>query len=193
MKKVILFACTGLLLAACVHSAAPADNQPFRAVSTMQTFSGSYENRGEGEAASRAVYLSSLLWGGVDVAGVAHKDIERIQVAVDGTQVSVSALSHGCVVYAKSYTEGADFKLSNGEISLKRDANLLTRGPGDVLVGPSYESVTLGLDARGDGKYRSQDAGAGLVFLMIPVAMADRSDIRFKRVDGALVTQPCGH
>ena len=54
----------------------------------------------------------------------------------------------------------------------------LNYGSGDPLVGPRYESYEIGLDAKGDGKYRSQGVGAGLSFLFFPVVISETQEVR---------------
>ncbi len=72
--------------------------------------------------------------------------------------------------------------MENGRIILGRDVHLLSRGSGDVIVGPSHETVSLGLDAGGNGKFRESGSVAGLVFLFLPMAVSDTKDVKFQRV-----------
>ena len=73
---------------------------------------------------------------------------------------------------------GRDFEIRNGQISIRRDVSVVN----DVLIGPVYETISLGLDAGKNGKLRSTTVGGGLVFLFLPLAVSDTSDVRFERI-----------
>lgn len=45
-----------------------------------------------------------------------------------------------------------------------------------------FESVELGLDKKGNGKYQQEGATAGLVFLILPIAIGSNDEIRFIRL-----------
>ena len=162
-----------------VHSE-PARNQPFHPVSRLCEFAGVYRNAGEPEGR-----LSEIIWGdtGPDaVPEAGHEDIAFLEVSSTGNSLVVKAIGNGCVVQEKTFVLGRDFKISDGRIVIHRDVSLLSRGGDDVLLGPSREQATLGLDTEKHGKYRYAASAAGLVFMVIPAAMSEVRDVRFERV-----------
>lgn len=168
------------VIAGCAVHSGPEDNLDFQRVSELSELEGTYKNEGDPQG-----YLSSIIWGqvvGADSA-ITHEDIELIGVAADGAQLFVKAIRGGCVIYEREYTRGRDFEMDDGRITLSTDTHLLTRGGDDVLVGPSYEKVTLGLDTAKHGKYQNKGYAAGLIFMIFPVVLSGDSEIRFDRVD----------
>jgi hypothetical protein len=169
-----------IFLSGCAFHSEPENNQEFYNISQLSELAGVYKNKGDPSG-----YLSEIIWGDIKSIikpEVRHEDIEFIEVSSTEHSLIVKAIKGGCSIYEKSYIVGRDFKISDGKIVIHRDASLLTRGAGDVLVGPSYEQITLGLDAGKNGKYRNSGYAAGLVFLILPVAFSDISDTRFERV-----------
>lgn len=188
MKRFVTGCWVLLVLSGCVSTTAPADNLNFSDNANLRSFSGVFENVGTPKINGFTVYLSGILWPdrykkGPPLDGYA----DRIQVQINDKQVEVSAVRKGCVAFSKRYQEGKDFILKDGRIELKSRASLIN----NVLVGPAYESVTLGLDTHGDGKYEYVGGGAGMAFLIIPYAGAERHDVRFKRLSVAPVHLVC--
>jgi hypothetical protein len=107
------------------------------------------------------------------IAGLAHwaKD----------NSIFAQAIVNGCVAHEKEYIEGIDFEIINGKIVLHTEGALLSRGAGDVLVGPSAQQVTLALDVNGNGVYTNEELFAGLVFLIVPAVISNETEIRFKK------------
>lgn len=163
-----------LTLCGCTHHIAPENNKGFQRTTELNHIAGTYKNFGDPKGS-----LSNILWGDE----VSHGDIDLIQVSVSGKHVVVNAIKNGCVFYVKEYVEGRDFVIKGGRITLNRDIAILSRGPGDPLAGPSIYTIELGLDTEGHGKYQSREYLAGLMFMMIPVAGSDTTDIRFSRVE----------
>lgn len=168
-----------LLLAGCVSHSGPEGNQDFHHVSRLTELEGVYKNKGDPGG-----FLSQVIWDtGANTPPVVHyQEVEFIEVASTENSLTAKAIQNGCVIYEKSYVLGRDFEIEDGKISIHRDVSLLTRGAGDVLVGPSYEKITLGLDAGKNGKFRDSGYAAGLAFLFLPIAVADTRDVRFERV-----------
>ena len=170
-----------IFLNGCAFHSAPKDNQEFYQISQMSELTGVYKNKGDPSG-----YFSANIWGNIKLIikpEVDHKDIEFIEVLSAENSLVVKAIKKGCSVYEKTYILGRDFKISGGKIIIHRDASLLTRGAGDVLVGPSYEQITLGIDTGKHGKYRNSGYAAGLVFLLFPIAFSETNDTRFERVN----------
>lgn len=133
-----------LLLTGCVFHSAPKDNRDFYHVTQLSEFEGVYKNKGDPKG-----FLSLIIWGNTDpqMSPVVHyQDVEFIEVLATENSLTAKAIQNGCVIYEKSYVIGRDFEIDGGKIAIHRDVSLLTRGRGDVLVGPSYEKITLGLD-----------------------------------------------
>ena len=173
-----------LLLLGCVYHSAPKEDIYFAKITDIGALKGIYQNEGDPEG-----YLSEFIFGYAPLIQIhnneeiEHSDIDLIEVNVLGHVVTAKAVKGKCYVYEKEYIFGKDFELINGEIVLKQDFSLLTRGSGDVLVGPSYEKIAIGLDAKGDGVYSNKAYAAGLVFLLFPAAFAGTQEIRFNKSD----------
>jgi len=169
-------------LSGCVLSSAPDDNAEFYKISRLSELAGVYQNKGNPSG-----YLSQKIWPDISeifpdmeeikTFDTGHEAIELIEVIPKDDSLVVKAIRNGCSVYEKSYVLGRDFDISRGKVVIHREAHLLSRGSGDVLAGPSYEDVTLGIDTGKQGKSRSKSYAAGLVFMVMPVAISVTSDI----------------
>jgi hypothetical protein len=168
-----------LLLAGCASHSEPKGNQDFYTAAQLADFEGVYKNKGDPVG-----FLSQVIWDtGSSTPPVVHyQDVEFIEVSSTKNSLTAKAIQNGCVIYEKSYVLGRDFEIDGGKISIHREVSLLTRGPGDVLLGPSYEKISLGLDAGKNGKFRYSGYAAGLAFLFLPIAASDMRDVRFERV-----------
>lgn len=168
------------LLEGCVSHSGPKGNQDFYPISQQAELAGVYKNKGDPIG-----FLSGVIWGyttpKTSTLG-SHEAIEFIEVSSTEKSLTAKAIQNGCVVYEKSYVVGRDIKIDAGKIVIDSNLSLLSRGSGDVLVGPVYDKITLGLDAGKNGKLRQSSYSAGLVFLLLPVAASDTHDIRFERV-----------
>lgn len=114
---------------------------------------------------------------------IKHEDITSINVSTTGNTVVVKAIKSGCSLYEKTYLAGEDFTVSEGKLTIRRKLDLLTRGSDDPLLGPTYEEVTLGIDQDKQGKSKNAGYAAGLVFMLIPVAVSETTEIVYKRLD----------
>lgn len=169
-----------MFLGACVFHTKPSGNQAFDEISQLSELAGVYANRGNPSG-----FLSQVIWGNAPPwqdAAIGHENIELIEVIPDNDAITVKAIDHGCTVYQKSYAAGRDFELSDGKIIIHREFYLLSRGAGDVLAGPSYEQVTLGIDTQKQGKSKSSEYAAGLIFMLLPLAAADIHEIKYEKV-----------
>jgi hypothetical protein len=180
-----LFLLVGVLIAGCSFHSAPADNVEFRGVVALQEFEGRFTNLGEVEGEGAApVYLSAQIWP--KEPAMAHDTITAVEVwAENEDTLLVRALRQDAVARESRFVLGKDFQLREGRIQLNSDWALLNEGAGDPLVGPRYSRAELGLDTRGNAKYRSQGAAAGLIFMMLPVALSLSEEVRFVRMEGA--------
>lgn len=176
-----------LALAGCVFwtKSGPPDDADFARVAEVRDFDGVYRNRGvagDGDATPTEVFLSGLIWPGemkLDHPGVETVDFR----AVDDGVVRVRALgSDGAVRRESTFVEGRDFVLERGRVRIRRESALLSHSPDDPLVGPRVEQIVLGLDELGQGRSRSTFRGAGLIYLILPVAISTTDEVRFERV-----------
>jgi len=167
------------LLSGC-FTTGPVDNLPFGEIDQLSDIDGVYENSGESGLAP--LWLSQLIWP--DAEDLNHDGIERIEVrAMDDVTVAVTATAtNAAIVIHETFVEGEDFDFSNGAIQLHRRVEGAPLDPESPVLGIGYETVTLGLDQAGDGKYRSEGVFAGTLFVIIPVAIGGSDDVRFRRV-----------
>jgi hypothetical protein len=197
MTKVIIGILAMITLTGCVfvQDSAPKENLEFSQKADLQQFKGVYRNAGDPKG-----NLSQLIWKRayiVDNSGrkIPHNEIELIEVLSSGNALTVNAIKGECVIYRQDYVVGSDFTLTDGRIVLKQSFHPLSRegeggARGDVTTGPSYEKVELGLDAKGDGKYRSQAYFAGIV-VIIPMAAWETADIRFVKLNSNVTYKLC--
>lgn len=170
-----------LILNGCIFRSAPPDNVGFQSVESLKAFEGVFRNFGESDGKGQQVYLSYLIW---ESPGIPHSAITAVEVRVaDADSLVVRAFRDDKIEKEDTFVKERDFRIRNGRIQLNRQWALLTEGGDDPLVGPRYESNEIGLDAKGDGKYRSHIAAAGLVFLLLPVAISDAKEVRFVRLE----------
>jgi len=186
----------------------PENKLAFDDLNNVKRLQGVYTNKGE-TGTEKNKYLSQVLWG-YEVFGEVpsatgqsinawvervesnHAKIDRIQViALSDNEINVSAISDDCITYERKYIYSEDFTFIKGKIYIKREGFLLSRGAGDVLVGPSYQETVLGLDEAGDGKYQDSGYFAGLVFLLFPVAGGGIEDVKFAKKDSSFVRVKC--
>lgn len=168
-------------LAGCATHYGTVNSGDFFHVTKISELAGVYKNKGDWGGSGT---LAEILWQGrSDHKPVAdYNKVDFIDVSSTANSLTVKAIQNGCAVYGKTYVLGRDFKLDYGRIIIHSEFHSLTRGGGDVLVGPSYSEVALGLDSKGNGKYKATDAGAGLAFLFLPVAGSETRDVTFERV-----------
>lgn len=169
-----------LHVSGCSYHSAPPDNVDFLPVENLIEFEGVYLNLGEGGSQGKPVYLSSLIWNSRDLD---HSTFTAVEVQVADTDtLAVRALRDDQIVKEETFVREKDFRIHQGKIQLHRRWALFNYGGDDVLVGPRYEIYELGLDENRDVKYRSRSAGAGLIFLLFPVAISDTHEVRFLRL-----------
>lgn len=203
-----------LFLPGCIIiNSAPKDNQEFTKATGVQEFNGTYRNLGE----PATLYLSQLVLTNRTVSSrndplvedmrgnlvqesyitnifgskTRDKEIELIEVESDGKTLTVKAIKDQCIISSKEYLFGRDFTFSDGKVILKKEFHALTRGPGDVIVGPSYEKVELGIDVAGHGKYKSQGYFAGMVFMLFPMAAGGADEVKFEKIDSTRIFELC--
>ena len=171
-----------IFISGCTSYSGPKESVDISTATELQNLSGLYSNSGNPSG-----YLSQFIWGSAPINAnsyrtyLKHYKIQYIKVTPKGNSVFVKAIVNGCVAHEKKYSQGKDFEIINGEITLHTDGELLSRGAGDPLVGPSSQQVTLALDVKGNAVYKNETVAAGLVFLIVPAAISDTTEIRFKK------------
>lgn len=187
VRQAIAWVGLAALAAGCVFSSAPPDDTDFAAVGDLHQLDGRYRNRGEGAPGAAPVFLSAILLPAAP--SLDHAGIEVVELrATDATTLAVRAVGAAdALVAERRLVAGRDFALTDGRLRLRHRAALLgyspsAETPDDPLVGPRSETVELGLDLRGQGKYRRRFTGAGLVYLIVPVFLRDVTDVRFARL-----------
>ena len=182
--RLLISAFISLIIGGCAFHEGPKDNHEFIKITSPHQLDGVFKNEGDPNG-----QLSRIIWSG-DTLGVnengneiLHHEIDLISVSSIEKSLIVKAIIESCVVAEKEYVLGKDFEIKNGKISWIKDVSLLTRGPGDPLVGPGYSWEDIGIDTEGNGKFRTGEYYAGLVYLIFPVALSGKTDIRFEKTN----------
>jgi len=153
----------------------------FKDTNNIKHLEGVYKNKGDPKG-----YMSDRIPDFIPMnSSKKHiKDnlIKYINVKVINEKIIVQAIKDNCIAYEKNYIYGTDFNFENGKIVIENDFNLLSRGPGDLTLGPSYSRTVIGIDSNGDGAYHNSGAAAVLVLLTVPVAVAGIDEIRFTKL-----------
>lgn len=155
--------------------------------SSLSSFDGCYENRGETGEGAGPRFLSVTIWPNADLA---HKDIEAVQVnAIGNDTVRVTAFAAHRVVRQDTFIEGKDFIFRSGQISISRAIGSAATEHGNVFIGAGIEATTLGVDAAGNGRSVESATFAGTAFLVIPIAGSVNDTARFNRAGGLCVVK----
>ena len=169
-----------LLLASCITSVPPG-NLPFAAGAAGAAISGCFAEHGEAaEDYKYTPLLSFWLWP--DVASDAAITVVSFVPAADGSIV-VRALAGGQnairerTIPASARRDGL-VALAGG-FWFSPFWNQGSEPP--PFVGPYPEHTELGLDTAGDLKVRRSGWAAGLIYLLIPFALASDEQYRFRR------------
>lgn len=180
MRKLFPLLFLAMLLGGCITSRPP-DNADFGRIETVSDLEGIYQNLGEREQGAPPIYLSAVIWP--KAAELNHAAVVTIEVKVTGNNtLTVRALRKDGVEKEDTFVEGKDFELHSGRIRLKQHVGFSGATGGNPYLGPYYESVELGLDEKGHGKYKEQGFVAGLAFLIVPIAVGGSDEVRFVRI-----------
>jgi len=145
---------------------------------------GTYVNKGTPQG-----YITQILWPAK--FNNKHKDVDKINVIKSLKGILIQAIRNNCSIYAHEYTPGTDFELKDGLIYIKKEGHVLTRGSGDVFVGPSYEEKVIALDIKGHGIYSESTQATGLAFLAIPFAISHNKELRFRKHESQIEYIEC--
>jgi len=174
-KFIILILLSLLGPASCIHDG-PINNSDFGQITSIRDIEGRYQNLGEGSPSSIPIYLSHIVWPNDKV--IDHKSIDAIDVkVVNPDRLLVTAFSGDVMIKQKEFVEGVDFKLQSGRLQLGGKM----RGVNDNVAGVGHEKSEIGLDQRGQGKYRDSAVFGGIA-LLIPIMVGGHSDVRFPKI-----------
>jgi hypothetical protein len=175
-------------LASCFASK-PHHNVGFTHVQSIRDLAGSYENRGEGADVDVPWYLSTVIWPDslrttLGAPGINHRAIVTIEVAALGdTALHVRALRNDGLEKEQTFVAGKDFQFHSGRLIILHRTES-TMKPESPMLGVMHTSLELGLDEKGEGKYQKTEEVAGLVYLVVPMAFRQSSELRFRRKAG---------
>jgi hypothetical protein len=182
-----------LLFISCVFLdiSRPRKELNFTQITSLDQIIGVYKNQGDPKG-----YFSESIWGSDYLLGdhgkkIYHDEIDFIKVSSKNKIVLVNAIKANCIIYSRIYVYDQDFKIINGKILLKKEIHPLTRGNDDAVVGPSYELTEIGLDTEGEVKYSRKVYGAGLVYLIIPIALREDVIIKFIKINSTFTYVEC--
>jgi len=174
LSTILLF-----VLCSCI-STAPSGNLPFSTIESARDLAGTYRNKGITGEGYPSVYLSKIIWR--EDKAIVHEEIDAISVVeLSPGLLEVKALPITETSKVSHFKEDKDFEIQNGRIILENESGIAGFKADEPLVGPYYGRRELGLDASGHGKYKSSFSVAGLVYLVIPIAMGGTDEVRFEK------------
>lgn len=149
----------------------------------LRSLEGVYRNIGDADPKSIPancpdcrLRLSMIIWPGDKMLD--HSSIDAIEVRISKSDtLIVKALSFGKVITESLFIEGKDFTIRAGRIHIKTTVGLAA-----PVIGPGYQTIEIGLDSEGNGKYRDSSGAAGLVGFLIPIGVVGTEDVRFPRI-----------
>jgi len=178
MKKILILTFV-IFISSCSFSQGPKNNQEFTNSLTIDMLVGKYLNRGE--PAASQIYLSNLLWSNEIKF---HYKIDTIHVTkINDQSLQVIAFDDSKIVKKDIFTEGINFNLQDDRITLSKNNNFISHNI--LSFGHESKTISLGIDEKGDGKYRNNShfIGSGLVYFFYPVSLSNSSDVRFKKIN----------
>jgi len=182
MTNLLLLLSIMSILLGCATSSTPPNNSDFAPITTLKDLEGVYSNAGTRDASVRyPIFLSSIIWP--KVKGINHDKITTIEVrATDSHTLSVKAIRQDGIEREDTFVEGTDFILNSGRIRLKFHNGIAGFKGDEPMIGVYNEEVEVGVDLKGDGKYRSKGNAVGLVYSFLPIALSSREDVRFIKI-----------
>jgi hypothetical protein len=181
MKAALLMSILAVALAGCFASR-PHGNVGFGTPHALPELDGTYQNLGEGNPKEGSQYLSRTIWPSDQF--LPHKAIRTISVrAIGDTALAVRALGVDQVaVKEATFISGKDFQFTGGRLRLatKVENTLHTPEAGGLFVARTTQE--LGLDKKGQGKYKKRETVVGAVYLVVPMAVTMSTEVRFVRL-----------
>jgi hypothetical protein len=179
-------------LSACISLSDPYKEIPTTKIKSISELSGVYNNMDS----SKKYALSVIVFNGPikDEHNQIIDDstITAIAVNVIGEDsVSVKAIKNDCYVFEKTYTQGKDFELKNGEILLNTESELVGFKSGAPALGFAHKQSALKIGVGGDGIYQINEYATGLAYLMIPFSFGSKKQIKFEKTKDQNDYQKC--
>ena len=183
MRLTVTIIILSFVLGGCAFHRGPEAEVHFAQESEPQSLSGSFENEGDpsGKLSHKFFGYAPILTNRSDTE-ITHDKIDIIQISPTAMGILVRAIKGECFIAEKELLLGRDFKIEEGKLIIEKDSHLLTRGAGDITVGPSTSKTMLGIDVDGHLIWKRQDYAAVLVGFMIPALISDVVEQRFARV-----------
>ena len=180
MNKLLPLLLIAVLVSGC-STVKPPDDIDFGSVHSINDLAGNYQNLGEktSQKSRFRTYLSRIIWPNDE--SINHETIVSVEVKViDSHTLYVTAHTKDGVAKEDTFVAGKNFELRSGRIYLKQ--KIAMPGAQVPVAGVYYESVVLGLDKKGHGKYQENFAITGLAFMLIPIAYGESENVRFVRI-----------
>ena len=184
MRLTVTIITLSIVLLGCAFHRGPDAEVHLAQASEAQSLSGSFQNGGDpsGKLSHKFFGYGPIMTNRSDTE-ITHDEIDIIQISPTARGILVRAIKGGCFITEKELLLGRDFKIEEGKLVIETDTHLLTRGAGDITVGPSTSKTMLGIDVDGHLIWKRQDYAAVLVGFMIPALISDVVEQRFARVD----------
>ena len=184
MRSVLIVISLFAFLGGCAYHRGPKKAIHLTRVTTSRALCGVFHNQGDPSGKlSHTFFGYETIKKDSSDAGTRHDEIDFIRISAIDQGVLVEAIKSGCIVAEKRLQEGEDFDVEGGHIVIDTETHLLTRGVGDITVGPSTSKTVLGVDVEGHLIWKRQDYAAVLVGFFIPAAISDVVELRFLRAD----------
>jgi len=172
-----------VVFSGCAYHRGPEEEVHFARVTELQAVYGIFENEGDPSGKlSHTFFGYEPIQDNRSELDITHDEIDIIEISPIEKGLLVKAIKGGCVVTEKELLLERDFKLEDGKLVIETDTHLLTRGAGDITVGPSTSKTMLGIDVEGNLIWKRQDYAAVLVGFVIPAFISDIVELRFARV-----------
>ena len=182
MKVAVPLLAVAVMLAGC-SSSRPAQNVGFEEAGSLRDLDGTYRNLGESDPKYRqSDYLSAIIWPRLDASQ--HAAFSTISVrALGDTALSVIARDSSGAAKEQTFIRGKDFEFSGGRVHLKAvwSNNLKESEQGGVFFVRTAKE--LGVDKKGQGKFKKSETVAGAVYLVVPIVVGTSEEVRFVRVE----------
>ena len=182
MKVVAVLLAIALAAAGC-SSSKPAQNVGFEKAHSLRDLDGTYRNLGEIDPKyEQSDYLSAIIWPRLDASQ--HRAITTIAVhAMGDTALNVVARDMNGIAKEQTFVRGKDFEFSGGKVHLKTawSNNLKEKEQGGVFFVHTLKE--LGVDKKGQGKFKKNETVVGAAYLVVPIAAGHSDEVRFVRVE----------
>jgi hypothetical protein len=182
MKAAPLVSILALVLTGCFASRPPG-NVGFGTAHALHELDGTYQNLGESKAHEGSQYLSATIWP--SDKSLLHTSIRAISVrAIGDTALAVRALGDKEVVREAVFVSGNDFEFTGGRLRLRPKVENTLHNPeaGGLFVARTTQE--LGLDKKGQGKFKKRETVVGAAYLVVPIALTASTEVRFVRLGG---------